>query len=332
MSTEYSLDVKDLRILAELEINARQSNNQIGKKVKLSKEVVKYRIDRLIETGVIVRFHTVINYFKLGIVKFKLYLRLTNINKDKIEEIGQYFCQHQKTEWVAHTTGRWDMMIGFLVNNVNEFDDEIQITINKYSQFIQEKAVTTTLYLAHETREFLESKSGKKPTRVIYHTSKDSQEKIDEIDEEILRIMANNARIPITELAQEVKTTSRVCQYRIKNLEEKNIILAYNSNLDTRKMNKIFCKAIIYLSNTTKDRLNKFISYASSIDGAIWPQRVLGNWDFELDLEVENYEKFQDIIIDLKEKFADVIKNHEFCILSKEYKLDLYPNADRSGK
>ena len=61
MSTEYSLDVKDLRILAELEINARQSNNQIGKKVKLSKEVVKYRIDRLIETGVIVRFHTVIN-------------------------------------------------------------------------------------------------------------------------------------------------------------------------------------------------------------------------------------------------------------------------------
>lgn len=33
--------------------------------------------------------------------------------------------------------------------------------------------------------------------------------------------------------------------------------------------------------------------------------------------------------LDLKEKFPDIIRNHEFCITSKEYKLDLFPNSYR---
>src|SRR3989338_4254128 len=114
MAQEHQLDVKDRNILAELDINARQSNNQIGAKVRLSKEVVNYRINRLKENGIIIRFHTVINYFKLGNVKFKLYLRLTKANKDKIDEIAKFFQKHPKTEWVALTTGRWILLLALL--------------------------------------------------------------------------------------------------------------------------------------------------------------------------------------------------------------------------
>lgn len=332
MSTEYKLDEKDRKILTELEIDARQSNNQIGKKVRLSKEVVKYRIDRLIKNGVILRFHTVINYFKLGIVKFKLYLRLTNVNKEKLQEIAQYFNNHKKTEWVVLTNGRWDIISGFLVKNVNEFDDEVQTILNKFSDYIQEKSVTTTLYLAHETRGFLEPKSNKKLVRIVYHTSKDKQEKIDKIDEEILRLITNNARMPTTEIAKKIETTPRIVQYRLKELERKKIILAYRVHLEPKAMERIFCKAIIYLSNPTEKRLNTFINYVSSISGAVWPQRVMGNWDFELDMELRNYDEFQDIILDLKEKFPDIIRNHEFCIVSKEFKLDLYSDVYRELK
>ena len=168
MTNKYKLDVKDTKILGELDADARQSNNLIGRKVGLSKEVVKYRIDRLIENNVIIRFHTVINYFKLGISKFKLYLRLTNVNKDKLEEIGQYFYAHNRTEWVAITTGKWDMIVGFLVHNVNEFDDEVQIALNKFSAYIQEKAVTTTLYLVHTKRSFLKTIPSNEISKVVY--------------------------------------------------------------------------------------------------------------------------------------------------------------------
>lgn len=323
----YGLDLKDKKILVELELNSRRSNNQIAKKVNLSKEVVKYRIDRLLEKGVILRFNTIINYFKLGYSKYKLYLRFTNIDKNKLEEIGKYFNSHKNTEWVALTTGRWDLITSFIVHNVNEFDDEIQFFLNQFSVFIQEKAVTTTLYLVHETRGFLSSENKAINRKIVYHTSKDKTEKIDKLDEEILKIITNNARTPITEIAKIAKTTPRIIQYHLKDLEKKKIILTYKSHLEPKAIGRIFCKLIIYLSNPTEKRLNSFIGYCSKIPGVVWPQRVMGAWDFELDLELNDYDEFQKIILEIKEKYSDIIKNHEFCIVSKEFKLDFFPEC-----
>jgi len=323
MSEKYKLDAHDLKILTELDKNARQSNQQIGKKTRLSKEVVKYRIDKMIGSGIIVRFYTTTNYFKIGIQKHKLYLRFTNASKEKIEEIGQYFYHHKKTEWDVISTGRWDMMVGFLVHNVNEFDDEVQKVMDKFSKYIQEKAVTTTLYLVHNERGFL----GSKKSEAVYHTSKDPKENIDNLDEEIIKTITNNARMPITEIAEKLKTTPRIIQYRIKEMERKNIILAYRAHLNPKAMSRTFCKEIIYLANANQESINQFISYVSSIPDVVWPMKVMGSWDFELDCEVENYDKFQDIILDIKSKFPHLIKNHEFCIVSKEFKLDFYPGA-----
>ena len=45
------IDLKDRKILHELDINARQTLSQIGKNVRLPKSVVAYRIKKLEETG-----------------------------------------------------------------------------------------------------------------------------------------------------------------------------------------------------------------------------------------------------------------------------------------
>lgn len=324
---KIKLDVKDLKILSELDKDSRQSNSRIGKKVRLSKEVVKYRIDRMLKEGIITRFYTVTNYFKLGISKFKLYLRLTNCNKEKIEEIAKYFNNHKKTEWVVTSTGRWDMIIGFLVKNVNEFDEEVQSVLNKYSDFIQEKAVTTTLYLIHHERGFLKDD---KKSEAVYHTTKDKQEQISPEDLKIIKILTNNARMPLTDIAEKLKLTPRIIQYRIKQLEKKGIILAYKAHINPNAIGRIFCKAIIFLENINEAKLKSFMDYASSIPDVIWPQKVMGSWDFEIDCEVKDYDRFQEIILDLKEKFPKVIKNYDFCIISKEFKLDFFPACSRT--
>ena len=323
----YKLDAKDRKILYELDKNARQSNSEIGRKVRLSKEVVKYRIDKMMESGPIVRFYTLTNYFKLGIVKYKLYLRLRDVNSHKIAEIAEYFRGQKNTEWIVTCTGRWDMIIGFLVRNVNEFDGEVQNMMNRFSRHIQEKAVTTTLYLAHHLREFLSDSPVTERKRIIYHTSADKQASVDETDLEILRIITNNGRMPVREIAERLKTTPRIVQYRMSRMEKNNIILAYKVHLEPKAMGNIFCKAIIYLTSSTKERLNDFVSYCSSLPQAVWPQRVMGAWDFELDFELENYDKFQGIIFDIKERFSDIIRNYEFVIVLKEFKLDFFPGA-----
>ncbi|MCF7872327.1 Lrp/AsnC family transcriptional regulator [Candidatus Woesearchaeota archaeon] len=327
----YKLDKKDTKILYELDINARQSNSQIGKKVKLSKEVVQYRIKRLEEKGIILRYSTLIDMFKVGMRKYKLYLRLRGATKEKQEEIAQYFYKHKKTEWVIICSGRWDLIANYWVRDVNEFDEEIQIVINKYSQYIQEKATITTLQISHATREYLKENTNEQKKYIEYKIAEKTKT-LDEVDKEILKIIANNARLSVVQIAKIIKTTPRIIRYRIKELEKKKIILGYKVTLDPKKLGKIFFKAIFYVTNITTKKLNEFMNHIHNIKQAIWPQRVLAPWDVELDMETTGYEEFNNIITEIKANFSDIILNTEFVIISKEYKLDFYPGCYKKIK
>jgi Lrp/AsnC family transcriptional regulator, leucine-responsive regulatory protein len=321
------LNTKDQKLLVELDENARRSNAEIGKRIGLSKETVKYRVDQLKENKVIIRFHTIINYFKVGITKHKLYLRLKNTNKKNLELIINYLYKNPKNEWIVHTTGRWDLIIGFLVNNTNELDDQIQNLLDEFGENILEKTITTTLVLTHVQR--INDSKGKKTHEVIIHTSKDPKEEIDTLDEKILQILANNARIPSTVLAQMTKSTPRVIGYRIKELEKKKIILGYKAHIEPQAIGKLSCKAIIQLKQAKRKETEEFVKATVALNGAVWPQRVLGNWDYEIDFEVANYNEFQERISEIKERFPNTINNIEFCITDKEYKLSIYPNAHK---
>ena len=52
------LDLKDKKILFALDFDARMSLTQLGKKVGVSKQVAKYRIENLAKRGIIKGFYT----------------------------------------------------------------------------------------------------------------------------------------------------------------------------------------------------------------------------------------------------------------------------------
>ena len=62
----YRLDSSDERILAELAEHARAAYAEIGQKVNLSAPAVKRRVDRMLDTGVIKGFTTVVDRSALG--------------------------------------------------------------------------------------------------------------------------------------------------------------------------------------------------------------------------------------------------------------------------
>ena len=82
-----TLDLKDRKILYELDVNARQSASGIGKKVGLIKQVVTYRINKLLDIGIIQKFYTILDTSKLGLTTYKIFLRLQKTNVTKQNDI-----------------------------------------------------------------------------------------------------------------------------------------------------------------------------------------------------------------------------------------------------
>ncbi len=70
----FKLDLKDRKLLYELDCNSRQTIQQLAKKIGLSKDAVNYRINKLIRNGIIKSFNAVIDTGKLGFISFRLFL------------------------------------------------------------------------------------------------------------------------------------------------------------------------------------------------------------------------------------------------------------------
>ena len=74
MSQNVKIDIKDKKIIMELEKNARQSNTAIAKKVGLNTDVVRYRINHLEKEDVIAWHLAFVNFAKLGYTDYGVYV------------------------------------------------------------------------------------------------------------------------------------------------------------------------------------------------------------------------------------------------------------------
>ncbi|MGC9308318.1 MAG: Lrp/AsnC family transcriptional regulator, partial [Thermoplasmatota archaeon] len=85
------LDIKDRKILYQLDLDSRQSFRSIGRKVGLSKDTVIARVNRLEEAGVIDNYFTYIDTYKLGYTIFRCYFVFQYVSPEIEAEIINHF-------------------------------------------------------------------------------------------------------------------------------------------------------------------------------------------------------------------------------------------------
>ncbi len=322
------LDLKDRRILYQLDLDCRQSNAEIGRKAGLSKEVVDYRVKKLVGDGYITRFATVIDTYKLGISNYKIYAHLENADKNKFAEIIDYLKAQKKTQWIATCSGKWDIIAGYLVRDVYEFNDALKAFDEKYSDFIANREMTETLSVPHWRKDYLLQDSERAP--VVLQGGARGEKQLDAVDEEIVKVVVNNARMPTVEIARRIGATPRIVNYRMAQLRKDGVLLISRFFLNLGKLNYIYCKAIIKFKNISKKRHAQFVAYCAKFRNLTYAINCVGSWDIELDFEVADFNTFHNIMLDIRDKFADIIKNYDFVIATNEDKLDYYPGCYRA--
>ncbi len=319
------LDIKDRKILAELDLNARATFQEIGKKVRLSKETVIYRIKNLEKRGIIERYTTLVNFAKLGYTGFGVYSRFQNVDEKLKNEMIEYLGSIPELYWIATIGGKFDIVFGIMAKSVYEFNTIYYQILTKYGNYLVDNSVTIRTELRQNKRDYLTGnipKSFQPP----YFGKKPDIEELDELDSTILSLMSNNARMSIIKLAQIIKKPASTISLRIKHLEKRGIIQAHTTYIRSQNYGMQSYRLLFNLQNMEEKVRSSLFSYAYSNPRMVLAIETVGKWNFEITIEVESQEELQKEISKLRIEFNDIIKNVEFIVMfENDLIYDPYP-------
>lgn len=318
-----TLDSRDKKLLYELDLNSRQSYNELARKLRLSKSAIIYRIANLEKAGVIKCYNTIVDTGKLGYISFRLYLKLTGATPEKEQEIVDFLRAKESVIWIVSIEGDYNIGAAVLVKSISEMNKLWKELLERYINYLDVRFFAILTKVSYFSRAYL---IGLKQNTLEFTAITEPQEaETDKTDTELLSLIASNARMPVVEIAAKLGVTSKTIIARIRNLEKKKIILGYRTVFDLEKLGYQYFKVHFDLHSLTNEKLMRFRRYIKSHPNIVYDNEVLGGDDIEIEIQVKSMAELRKIIENIKSDFAEIIKSYKTMLFYKEHKLLFLP-------
>jgi DNA-binding Lrp family transcriptional regulator len=320
------LDLKDRKILYHLYLNSRQSYSQIGKKVGLHRNNVIYRVNRLIEKGIIKKFFTSIDSFKFGYVFLRFYIKLQYTPPDIKERIVQFLIESKFSMAVNIVEGKYDLTIYMIDIDYLKFKDYWNKFLDKYRNHIADQVFS--MFIASDTYPLSFLLDDKDPEKVkrekIKKFGDENIPTLDKLDINILKQIELDARRSTIELAKNLKVTTATINNRLTNLLNSGIIKAFKVNIDFSKLGYRIFKIDINLKDRAKIKdISKFITRNPHVR---WQGYTIGYVDLEFEVILKNIDELHKFMEEIAKKFPDSIKDFSYYSTISQVKYTHYPD------
>ena len=137
-----NLDLLDRKVINVLNKDPRASYASIARRVRSSKEVVGYRVKRLVDSGVIAGFVTV---FGFGYWPYKMLVQLENVGKKEEKEIVEYLVNNKDVCWVTTCSGNWDIAFAVIARDPSHFDSVLRRILKNIGKYVHDYKMATTI-------------------------------------------------------------------------------------------------------------------------------------------------------------------------------------------
>lgn len=268
------LDAKNLKLLAELEKDGNASISQIAKKIGVSKEVANYRFKQLNST-IIKKFDTIVDYFALGYQCYKLIINLQNMKYHMRETIIKELKKSELIHVGIYLFSDWDLEIDIWVKNPEELHTFYNDFIFKYSDYIAEKEFMLVSRIHLLSNQYIHGGKHK----ILLGNEK--QVSVDEIDEKIIDVLENYPREDLLAISNKLEMPHHVVRYRIQQLTKKNILRGTVAVLDPNVAG--YSKYQIQITLNQPSERGKLVEYLSNQKNVTKVTEMIGKKDLGFD-------------------------------------------------
>src|SRR3989338_8187574 len=149
------LHKKDLRLLYELDSNYRKTFTQIGKKIRMSEQLVSYKIHSFEEKKIILDYIPNIDYSRFGYLTFIVIFKVHYINEQSFDRLTHKLKQHENITSIIECDGNYDLMVTFAAKNPSSFNKKLKQLVSENPKELRHHTILTTVVEHHFPRSYL---------------------------------------------------------------------------------------------------------------------------------------------------------------------------------
>jgi Lrp/AsnC family leucine-responsive transcriptional regulator len=319
------MDKLDLAILWHLDGNSRMKLSDLAKATGASAQSVGYRIDRLVKEGTLRGCIGTIDVSRLGLLLFRFYARLRSATRDNQYELVRSLVRHQNTLWVVSTSGPWDLEVVFTARNFVHFNDLLKEWRVQWASCLSAINVSMSPITYRFRRDYLIDRR-RSTSELAHFGSEPRTVSLDELDSKTLGHIAINCRQSNEEIARKVGVSYHTVAARLANLQEQEVLQAYSVVLDLSKLGRRFIKALLRLEPFSEQEERSFLSFCMRHNYVVYLTEVLGEWQWEVEMEVPDYDEAYEFLGQLRKAFPKHVVDYQLLEVTDEHKHNYGPH------
>ena len=266
---------------------------------------------------------------KLKYSAYHLFLRLNNPSKEIEQKIINKLAKHPYIRAIIKFSSNFDFEIALVAKDEIELDNQITQITKDCSGFLQDcEILTITKTYLTETlpKSFSEYKIEKVSERKTGNKLNKKTDKTDKKDIEILKVIGENALIPLYEIGEKVNLSADAVAYRIRNMINSGIIIKFIPIINYISLDYNLHTILLNISTFDEKREELLKEFLSTNKNILWAAKTIGRFNVLIYLLVKNIDELQETIIRLRSLFPKQINHYETLIAYEEYKYVYFPS------
>lgn len=296
------LDKTDLTILSKLEHNARMTHTELAKITRKSKDSIGYRIRRLKEEGILGEAGCFVDYTKLGLTAYKLYL-LVDPHVEEYKAVVAWLKTKNNLFGIFEAVSSWNIGVVVFVKDVLEFEEFEQELNERFGKNILQST------LCHMTSAIVYAERNGTEAREIRVWGSIENNEIDNIDREILSKLLTNGTARATELAGELSIEATI--KRLRRLQDIGVISFFSYSVNHEKLGKSVYKVFFYLRNLNKKQKVTFITDIGRIEQTLNIINTIGPLQMEVEFNVKSFDELYSLVNSITQKYSEYVARLE---------------------
>jgi len=313
-----NLTEKEQKLLARLYHSDRESISQLAKETNLTRMQVEYAMKKFENQEVIKSYLTFVNYRALGYNTYALLLA-KSITPSKVLGLQKELTKSKNCISWGEAFGEYDIFANIIAKDEQDLSQFIENLVSDEKVQISNYILMKPYFI--EFQPLKQFGQTKKLPLVIENTK---PIKLDKKELQMLKLLENNARMKVIDLAHKLDISAELALQKLKKLK-KHVILGTRTQLDMKKIGYDYSGFRIHinqLDSTTKNKILKF-AYENPLVNTILLAVTQPNCYIQLFHKTE-----QELKLAIKE-INRILKNKQFTLhvqlYNKEDKVNTLP-------